>query len=89
MAWHKKILISKVKADEQLPVNSKWIQYRNEMIESGRIIKWEKSEFSDKGYGSGMYATLDIMTDSEGTMKEIESMSNKIRDKEGILITNP
>ena len=86
MAYHKTLLVSKIKITDELPENPEWIQYRNEMIESGRILMWDMSKFTNEGYGSGTHATIDVVTDSEGTWHEIFETSERIRNKGRFLV---
>lgn len=82
MAYDKKIMITKDNSEVTLPENTEWVNYKDSLISSGKLIKWEVSSFDTKGN-----ATIDISVDSEETWNDIWTTSAKIRDKNGITVT--
>tara|TARA_B100000519_G_C13932707_1_gene292191 strand:- start:60 stop:338 length:279 start_codon:yes stop_codon:yes gene_type:complete len=82
MAYDKKIMITKDDPKGTLPENTEWVNYKNSLISSGKLIKWEVSSFDAKGN-----ATIDIRVDNEETWNDIWTTSAKIRDKQGVTVT--
>ncbi len=82
MAYNKKIRVKKQKADAVLPDNIEWKAYKKTMIDEGKIIKWDMSEFDNDGV-----ATIDIITDSEDTWNDIKLKSLNIRKKGDFVVS--
>ncbi len=75
MTYSIKLQVKRLSSDATLPNNQEWKNYRQSVIDSGKLIKYEVSDFDSKGI-----ATIDYVFDDQATWKEFKDKSADIGD---------
>lgn len=75
MTYSIKLQVKRLSSDATLPNNKEWNDFRQSMIDSGKIKKYEVSDFSSEGI-----ATIDYIFDDEKSWQEVKDKSANIGD---------